>query len=121
LSARSRLRVERLRRDPAAYALVERLARLRRVSLRDLLQGKRGSENVALTRQVAMYLVHILLSRPMDAVALLFDRERTTVSHACAVVEHLRDHDLALDADIRLLEGEGWAEVPLPGRSRHVA
>jgi chromosomal replication initiation ATPase DnaA len=120
LAMRSRFRVERLRRDAVAFALVERLARLRRVSLRELLQGKRGSENAALTRQVAMYLVHVLLSRPMDGVALLFGRERTTVSHACAVVEQLRDHDAALDAEIHQIEGEGWSEMAPPS-DRHAA
>lgn len=121
LSARSRFRLERLRRDALAYALVERVARLRRVSLRELLQGKRGSENAALTRQVAMYLVHVLLSRPQDAVALLFDRERSTVSHACAVIEQLRDTDVALDADIGRIEAEGWGSLAPRGRDRHAA
>jgi chromosomal replication initiation ATPase DnaA len=121
LSAKSRFRVERLKRDAVAYAIVERLARLRRVSLRELLQGKRGSENAALTRQAAMYLVHVLLSRPQDTVALMFDRERTTVSHACAVVEQLRDSDAALDADIRRIEDEGWGDLAVPRTGRHVA
>ncbi len=121
LSDRSRVRVERLRRDAVAYALVERVARLRRVSLRELVQGKRGSESAALARQMAMYVVHVLLSRPQDAVASLFDRERTTVSHACAVVEDLRDTDAALDADIRQIEQEGWGRFGLAGSGRNAA
>ena len=65
LTARSRFRLERLRRDAEAYALVQRVARLRRTSLRDLLQGTRGSGSAAQTRQLAMYLVHVLLRRPL--------------------------------------------------------
>jgi hypothetical protein len=42
-------------------------------------------------RQIAMYLAHVLLSRPQHDVALLFDRDRTTVAHAMHVVEDRRD------------------------------
>jgi chromosomal replication initiation ATPase DnaA len=108
LGVRSRYRVERLRRDAAAFALVERVARQRRIALRDLLQGGRGSGNVALTRQIAMYLLHVLLSRQQDAIGLLFDRERTTVSHAVALIEALREDDPVIDAEMGLIEAEGW-------------
>jgi chromosomal replication initiation ATPase DnaA len=109
LKARSRYRLDRLRRDAVAYALVERIVKLRRVSLRDVLQGYRGVGNAALTRQMAMYLVHVLLSRPQEVVGLLFDRERTTVSHACSTIETLREADAAIDAELTRIELEGWA------------
>jgi chromosomal replication initiation ATPase DnaA len=122
LGVRSRLRIERLRRDAVAYALVERLARQRRISLRDLLQGSRGTGNAALTRQLAMYLVHVLLSRPQDVIGLLFDRERTTVSHAVALIETLREEDPVIDAEITLIEAEGWGAPRMgPMEMRHVA
>lgn len=108
LKARSRYRLDRLRRDAVAYALVERIVKVRRVALRDVLQGSRGVGNAALTRQMAMYLVHVLLSRPQDVVGLLFDRERTTVSHACAAIELLREDDPAIDAELTRIELEGW-------------
>lgn len=120
LRARSRFRLDRLRRDPVAFALVERVARLRRVALRDVLQGTRGGTNTALTRQIAMYLVHVLLSRPQEFVGILFDRERTTVSHACAAIEALREKDSALDAELLEVELEGWSELT-SGDVRHVA
>lgn len=109
LKARSRYRLDRLRQDAGAYALVERIVKLRRVSLRDVLQGNRGVGNAALTRQMAMYLVHVVLSRPQDVVGLLFDRERTTVSYACAAIEALREDDLAIDAELARIELEGCA------------
>lgn len=111
LKARSRYRIDRLRRDAVAYALVERVAKLRRTSLRDLLQGNRGVGNAALTRQIAMYLIHVLLGRPQEVVGVLFDRERTTVSYACAAVEALRDEDPALDAELTRIELEGWSAL----------
>jgi chromosomal replication initiation ATPase DnaA len=122
LSRRSRLRIERLRQDMAAYALVERVARQRRISLRELLQGSRGTGNAAQTRQLAMYLVHVLLSRPQDVVGFLFDRDRTTVSHAVALIEALREKNVLIDAEIALIEEEGWAAPQLePLELRHVA
>lgn len=111
LSRRSRFRLERLRVDPLAYALVARIARMRRVSLRDVMQGTRGTGSAAQTRQLAMYLVHVLLSRPQDVVGELFGRDRTTVSHACAQIELLRDEDPLLGAEVARIEGEGWGQL----------
>ena len=111
LKARSRYRLDRLRRDAVAYALVERIVRLRRVPLGEVLQGTRGIGNAALTRQMAMYLVHVVLSRPQDVVGLLFDRERTTVSHACAAIEALREDDPVVDAELARIELEGWSTL----------
>ena len=121
LAARSRLRLELLRRDAIAYALVARVARQRRISLRDLLQGSRGNGSAALTRQLAMYLVHVLLSRQQDVIGLLFDRERTTVSYAVALIETLRDEDPAIDAEIAVIEAEGWGLLRDSSGVRHVA
>ena len=119
LSVHSRYRLERLRRDRVAYALVVRVARLKRVSLRDLMQGTRGSGNAAQTRQLAMYLVHVLLGRRQELVGELFDRDRTTVSHACAVIESLRD-DPVVEAEIARIESEGWSELDRQ-EARHAA
>ena len=121
LVARSRYRLDRLRTDPLVYALVVRVARLRRVSLRDLLQGTRGSGTAAQTRQLAMYLVYVLLSRPQEAIGFLFGRDRTTVSHACAQMEMLRDDPL-VGAEIARIEAEGWGQSRNSNEElRHVA
>jgi chromosomal replication initiation ATPase DnaA len=40
-------------------------------------------------------------------VGELFGRDRTTVSHACALIESLRD-DAALEREIQRIEAEGW-------------
>lgn len=42
-------------------------------------------------RQIAMYLSHVVLSVPYQTIATAFDRDRTTVTHACSVVEDRRD------------------------------
>ena len=70
------------------------------VETRDLQLARRGRKNVALARQTAMYLAHVACSLSLTQVGALFDRDRTTVAHACALVEDRRDNadfDLALE------------------------
>lgn len=42
-------------------------------------------------RQIAMYVCHVSLSIPMTEIGQAFGRDRTTVGHACHVVEDRRD------------------------------
>jgi hypothetical protein len=63
----------------------------------------RGRAQVALARQVAMYLAHIALGQTLSETGRLFSRDRTTVAHACCVVEDLRDNPV-FDRIMQLLE-----------------
>lgn len=63
----------------------------------------RGSPRTALARQVAMYLCHVGFSMSFEAIGRLFGRDRTTVAHACRVVEDRRD-DIWFDCRIAALE-----------------
>jgi chromosomal replication initiation ATPase DnaA len=56
-----------------------------------LFKPSRGVAPVAFTRQIAMYLTHVVLGRPLTAIGEFYGRDRTTVSHACGLVEDLRD------------------------------
>ena len=54
---------------------------------------------VAQARQIAIYLVHIGFSISYTEVGRGFGRDRTTVSHACGLIEDLRERrcfDLSL-------------------------
>lgn len=42
-------------------------------------------------RQIAMYVCHVVLQMPQSEIANAFERDRTTVHHACCVVEDRRD------------------------------
>lgn len=64
---------------------------------------KRHSGNLTFARQVAMYLVHVIGGLSLSEVGQLFARDRTTVAHACALVEDLRD-DPMLDRCLAILE-----------------
>ncbi|MCB1521216.1 MAG: chromosomal replication initiator DnaA [Hyphomicrobiaceae bacterium] len=69
----------------------------------DLRRSTRGRAKVARARQVAMYLAHVVCGMTLTDVGRLFDRDRTTVSHACSVIEDERDNQ-AFDRVLELLE-----------------
>jgi hypothetical protein len=54
-------------------------------------------------RQIAMYVCHVSLSIPLTEIGQAFGRDRTTVGHACHVVEDRRD-DQAFDDFITGIE-----------------
>jgi chromosomal replication initiation ATPase DnaA len=105
LQPESRTRIQRLKRDADAFWLARRVARAREVSLKQLLQGGQSRGHLGLSRQLAMYLVHVLLGRTQERVGALFCRPHQTVSYACRNVELLRD-DRAFDAMIERIEVE---------------
>ncbi len=57
-----------------------------------VLAPGRGVRHVARARQVAMYLAHVDYGLDFAAVGRAFHRDRTTVAHACQVVEDRRDN-----------------------------
>ncbi len=103
LAAPSPLTFDPRRHDRAGWCLVRFVAAARRVPTAQMLSASRGEADVALARQLAMYLMHVVLGRIYHDVGRFFGRDRTTVSHACAVIEDLRD-DPEFDAEVSRLE-----------------
>jgi len=64
----------------------------------------RGTPDAAFARQVGMYLAHVAFGLSLTEVGALFARDRTTVAHACTLVEDRRD-DRCFDRALELLEG----------------
>lgn len=64
---------------------------------------RRGRAHAAHARQVAMYLAHTACCLSLTEVGSLFGRDRTTVAHACGVIEDARD-DPGFDHVLDLLE-----------------
>jgi len=58
---------------------------------KELRRPGRTSLGVARVRQIAMYVAHVGLGLSMSEVGRGFGRDRTTVLHACHLVEDLRD------------------------------
>lgn len=68
-----------------------------------LLVPTRGAPQAAFARQVAIYLMHVCFGLSFAAVGRMFHRDRTTVAHACRVIEDRRD-DCELDRRLAALE-----------------
>lgn len=62
------------------------------VSLEELRSAQRGSSHVARIRQFGMYIAHTMFGLSMSEVAYAFSRERTTVKHACHLMEDMREN-----------------------------
>lgn len=69
----------------------------------DLCAATRGRSDVALARQIGMYLARVTLGMTLADAGLLFFRDRTTAAHACRVVEDLRD-DIQFDTLLDTME-----------------
>ena len=63
----------------------------------------RGRAKVAMARQVAMYLAHVTCGLTLTEAGELFCRDRTTVAHACQVIEERRE-DQEFDRALQLIE-----------------
>jgi chromosomal replication initiation ATPase DnaA len=89
---------------PFVTVVTETVALTYQVPLSDLHSPSRGSARIALARQVAMYLAHVVGGLQLTHVGEAFGRDRTTVAHACAVIESRRD-DPNFNRTLDLLEG----------------
>lgn len=74
------------------------------VPLNELRATTRRKAHIASARQVAMYLAHVTCGLTLTEVGTLFGRDRTTVAHACGVVEDRRD-DPCFDRCVEHMEG----------------
>ncbi len=100
----------RLERDRRAARIVDLVARVHGVTREELLSRRRCSTEVTVARQLAMYLVHTLLQRNYKEVGVLFGRDRTTVSHACARTEDRREDKSRFEIDVSAIESVVAAE-----------
>jgi len=95
--------------DPAAARLLGLVSGKTGVPVAMLLHKSRCTADIAEARQLAMYLMHVVQRRTYEQIGKTFGRERTTVSHACAVVEDRRD-DAAFESRVAAIEAQLLAE-----------
>lgn len=69
----------------------------------ELRANSRASASVARVRQIGMYVCHVVLGLTMLEVANGFVRDRSTVVHACHLIEDMRD-DREFDAIVSTIE-----------------
>jgi hypothetical protein len=93
----------------SAYALLVKsvvdgtVSRIFDVAEVELALTHRGPAEVAFARQVAMYLAHVAGGLTLSEVGRIFGRDRTTVAHACLIIEDKRD-DGRLDRALEMIE-----------------
>ncbi|MEM1037401.1 MAG: helix-turn-helix domain-containing protein [Pseudomonadota bacterium] len=80
----------------------------------EIMASGRGSRLASKGRQLSMYLAHVSLGWSIGRVADAFRRDRSTVSHACQLIEYERD-DEAVDHWICEMEESLLKLVPLAG------
>ena len=88
---------------PTRLAIELAVERVFGVQRQIIAQQNRGRAASAQARQVAMYLAHVGCGMTLTEAGRLFGRDRTTVAHACMVVEDKRD-DPIWDQMLDLLE-----------------
>jgi hypothetical protein len=103
--------------DHPRVVIDEAIAKVFGISPRALGTSTRGRAPAARARQVAMYVTHVSCGMSLTDVGALFSRDRTTVSHACAVIEDQRD-DPVFDRVLEMLE---WIVPELLTRSGHAS
>lgn len=83
------------RRDEATLDACESLidigSALFSLPSKELRRPGKTSQPVSRVRQVLMYVAHVVLKMTMGEVGRGFGRDRTTVLHACQIVEDMRD------------------------------
>ncbi|MCR5940341.1 helix-turn-helix domain-containing protein [Brucella sp. JSBI001] len=84
-------------------ALIDLLVTVFGVSGAELRSPLRCRREVARLRQIGMYVAHTAFGLAMREVAAGFARDRTTVMHACHLVEDMRD-DTEFDAIVSTFE-----------------
>ncbi len=98
----SEIRLRRLYRDAVCDMTEKTVALALDVPL-SALRTRTRCADVASARQIAMYLCHTIFSVALTEIGQHFKRDRTTVAHACHVVEDRRDEDV-FDLTVNQLE-----------------
>ncbi|HHS82686.1 MAG TPA: chromosomal replication initiator DnaA [Devosia sp.] len=106
--------------DHGASILARIVARAHQVSVTELFHHTRSRAPIAHTRQMAMYLMHVVLGRSLTQVGQFFRRDRTTVAHACSRIEDLRDVP-EFDEELNRLEEEILRKTASPERNNRPA
>ena len=95
-----------------AYLAVSLVGYALELKAENILVPDRGPRDLVRARQVAMYLTHVGLGMSLARVACAFERDRSTVAHACHRIEEMRD-DEAFDSWLETLEQSLATITPL--------
>lgn len=98
----------------ACDCVIEIAAAIFEIPSRELRRPGRCADTISRARQIAMYVAHVVLGMSMTEIGKGFGRDRTTVMHACHLVEDLRDDD---DFDRIIARAEHIVTAAFRGRT----
>lgn len=117
-STACRLARRRQAKPRSCNQVIALVARKKNVPSQSLTGVRRGRLPIARARQLAMYLSHVVLGRTLAEIGVVFGRDRTTVSYACALIEDMRD-DPRFDDEVAALERQIEAGMVVAGSRTH--
>lgn len=96
--------------------MMDMTAALFNISSKELRRPGRTSQEVARVRQIAMYVTHVILGVSMREVGRGFGRDRTTVVHACHLIEDMRedadfDQIISMTERVAMVAFRDWLEM----------
>jgi len=68
----------------------------------DIDSKNRGGNDVCFARQMSMYLMNVIYGISLTRIGRVFNRDRSTASHACNVIEDYREDPLIDQKIVRL-------------------
>jgi chromosomal replication initiator protein len=88
----------------AIDAIVKIVATNYGISIEILKLKGRGSKEVVLARQVAMYLMRSLLNKSFDYIGKYFNRDHSTALYACKSVEEKMKMEISFNLEIKRIK-----------------
>ncbi len=97
--------------DPAVFIATQRASlalfvagQVYGVPVEEMRKPTRGRPHAARARQIAVYLARSVFGLSRKQLAAEFRRDRSTVQHACHLVEGLRAQNAEFDSTLRWME-----------------
>jgi chromosomal replication initiation ATPase DnaA len=97
--------------DPAVFLTAQRagmaafvVAQVYGAPVEEMRKPTRGRPHVARARQIAIHLAHSVFAMSHRQLAREFGRDRSTIHHACQLIEGMREASLEFDSNLRWME-----------------
>ena len=74
------------------------------VPVEEMRKPTRGRPQVARARQIAVHLARVVFTMSHRQLAQEFGRDRSTVHHACNLIERMREDNGEFDSTLRWME-----------------
>jgi len=97
--------------DPAVFLAAQRAslaqfiaAQVYNVPVEEMRRPTRGRPHVARARQIAIHMARSVFALTHKQLAMEFRRDRSTVHHACNLIEGMREESAEFDSTLRWME-----------------